>query len=281
MKLTGWMMRAALPAALAGAAPALAQDAPAPADDGGDNLTIGLGVSYVPSYEGSDDYQLSGAGLVRGRVSGFTFYSRATALYFDVVREPPGAPWNVEIGPMVNVRFDRSSRIGDDQVKALGEIDMAVEAGAFLGATKNGVFHQYDLLTFRLDVIRDVTGTHGSTLVTPNLEYGTPLSPTVFIGASLSAEHAGDGFARTYYSVTPAGAAASGLAPYSADGGFRNVRATLLATWSLSGDLRRGLALFGVGSYARMLGDFKDSPIVREAGDADQFFAAVGLSYSF
>jgi outer membrane scaffolding protein for murein synthesis (MipA/OmpV family) len=263
------------------ASPALAQDPAEPVDDGSDNFTIGLGASYAPSYEGSDDYIINGAGLMRGRVSGFNFYTRATALYIDLIREPAGSAWNVEVGPMVNVRLDRSSRIEDARVKALGEIDTAIELGGFGGVTKNGVFHQYDFLTLRLDVTHDVAGAHDSTVITPNIEYGTPLSRSVFLGASLSAEHVGNGFARTYYTVTPGGAAASGLSAFDAEGGFRNVRGTLLGTWSLSGDLRRGLAVFGVGSYSRLLGDFKDSPVVRQAGDADQFFAALGLSYSF
>jgi outer membrane protein len=261
------------------ATPALAQEEVV--DDGSDNFTIGLGASYVPSYEGSDDYQISGAALLRGRVSGFTFYSRATALYFDLIREAPNAPLNVELGPMANVRFDRSSRIEDDRVEALGELDTAIELGGFAGLTKNGVLHGYDFLTARIDVVRDVTDTHDSTVIAPNLEYGTPLSTTFFIGASLSAEHVGGRYARTYYGVTPAGALASGLAPYDPDGGWKNARGTLLGTWSLSGDLRRGLALFAVGSYSRMLGDFKRSPIVADAGDADQYFAALGLSYTF
>ncbi len=282
MTILNPLRAAALAAPLFLATPALAQagDA-APVDDGGDTVTIGLGASYAPSYEGSDDYQISGAGVIRGRVSGFNFYSRATSLYLDLAREAPDAPVNFEIGPMINVRLDRTSRIEDSRVKALGEIDTAIEAGGFIGVTKNGVFHDYDFLTVRLDVTRDVTDTHDSMIVTPNIEYATPLSTTFLLGASLSAEHVGGGFADTYYGISPAGAIASGLPAYDADGGFKNWRGTLLLTQSLSGDLRRGWALFAVGSYSRLLGDFKRSPIVSIAGDKDQYFAAVGLSYTF
>ncbi len=262
------------------AQPALAQETET-VDDGGDNFTIGLGASYVPSYEGSDDYVFSPAGLVRGRVSGISFFSRATALYVDVIPNAASAPLTVEFGPMVNVRLDRTRRIRDDRVKALGELDAAIEPGAFFGVTKSGVLHGYDFLSARLDVTHDVADTHDSTIISPNLEYGTPLSQTIFVGASLSAEHVGGGFANTYFSVTPAGAFASGLAPYDADGGWKNVRGTLLGTFSLSGDLRKGAAIFVVGSYSKLLGDFKRSPIVRDAGDADQWFGAIGLSYTF
>jgi outer membrane scaffolding protein for murein synthesis (MipA/OmpV family) len=271
----------ALLLAFAFGAPALAQDISEPADDGGDTLTIGAGASYLPSYEGSDNYTVSGAGLIRGRVSGFSFYSRGTAFLLDVVREPAGAPINIEFGPMVNLRLDRTSRIKDARVRALGEIDTAFEAGAFLGVTKNGVLHQYDFLTARVDVVHDVTNTHDALIVTPNLEYATPLSRKTLVGLSLSAEHVGSGYARTYFGVTPAGAAASGLSAYNLDGGFKNVRVALLGSQSLTGDLRRGLGVFAIGSYSRLLGDFKRSPIVRDAGDANQFFAALGLTYTF
>ena len=271
----------ALLLALAAATSARAQETAEPADDGGDTFTIGLGASYLPSYEGSDNYVVSGAGLVRGRVSGFSFYSRGTAFLVDLIREPANAPVNVEFGPMVNLRLDRTSRIRDPRVRALGEIDTAIEAGGFFGATKNGVLHGYDFLTARVDVVHDVTNTHDSLIVTPNLEYATPLSRQTLVGLSVSADHVGGGYARTYYGVTPGGSVASGLAPYNLDGGFKNVRLTLLGTQSLSGDLRRGLGLFAIGSYSRMLGDFKRSPIVRDAGDADQFLAALGLTYTF
>lgn len=255
--------------------------APTVVDDGSDNFTIGLGAGYAPSYEGSDNYVISPAGLIRGRVSGFNFYSRATALYVDVVREAPGSDINIEIGPMANVRLDRNSRIRDARVSALGKINTAIEVGGFAGITKNKVFHGYDFLTLRLDVYHDVASAHESTIFAPNIEYATPLSTSFLLGVSVSAEHVGDKFARTYYSISPTGAAASGLSPFNAEGGWKNVRGTLLATYSLSGDLRKGPAIFAVGSYSKLLGDFKRSPVVSQAGDRNQFFAALGLSYSF
>ena len=255
--------------------------APDAVDDGSDNFTIGIGAGYAPSYEGSNNYIVQPAGLVRGRVSGFNFYSRATAIYVDVLREAPGTDLNIEVGPMANLRLDRSSRIQDRRVKALGEIDTAIELGGFAGVTKNKVLHGYDFLTFRLDVTRDVGGAHESTVFAPNIEYATPLSTKFLVGLSLSAEHVSDRFARTYYGVTPLGSAASGLRAFDADGGWKNARGTLLATYSLSGDLRRGAAIFGVGSYSKLFGDFKRSPLVHDAGDKNQFFTALGLSYTF
>lgn len=257
--------------------PAAAQDA-TPDEN---NFTLGVAALYVPSYEGSDNYIVTPGGLIRGRVSGFNFYTRGTALHVDLARNSPDTPTDLEIGPVINLRLDRTSRIKDPQVRALGEIDTAVEAGGYVGLTRNGVFHQYDFASARVSVVHDLTDTHDSLIVSPSVEYATPLSQTTLVGASLSADHVGGGYARTYFGVSPAGAVASGLSPYTLDGGFKNVRGTLLFTQSLSGDLRRGLALFALGSYSRLLGNFKRSPIVSEAGDADQWLASAGISYTF
>ena len=49
----------------------------------------------------------------------------------------------------------------------------------------------------------------------------------------------------------------------------------------LGGDGRKGLGLFALAGYKRLLGQYADSPIVRDAGSANQGFAVAGLTYSF
>ena len=263
----------------ASAAPALAQERSVME---GDYASIGLGGIYAPDYEGSDNYALSPAAVVRGRVGGFNFFSRATSLYFDVARGDPKASTDFLVGPMVNLRFDRSRKIRDDAVELLGELDMAIEAGAFIGVAQTGVLHEYDTIQGRLDFVHDVTGTHGGYVLTPNLEYGTPLSRHAYVGLSASADFTNGEFADTYYSVDPAGTLRSGLRTYDADGGFKNARLTLLAIHTLTGDLTTtGLSLFAVGSYSRLFGDFADSPLVADAGSRSQYAAAAGLAYTF
>src|SRR3546814_12151663 len=50
---------------------------------------------------------------------------------------------------------------------------------------------------------------------------------------------------------------------------------------SLTGDLLHGLSIAAGVSYSRMLGKYADSPIVADAGDAEQWVGAVGLYYTF
>lgn len=283
MTLKTFWRGAAFALPLLAAAPALAQDSAEEGwPDDPNSLTIGLGGAYVPSYEGSDDYILTPIGLAFGKVAGFGFATRGTALYVDLIPDKPDAPVAFDFGPLANVRLDRVNRIKDPRVRALGELDAAIELGAWAGLRKNGVLHKYDSIGVRVAWQKDVTDTHDSSVITPAIEYSSPLSPKTLVSLSLQAEHVGNGYARTYFSVTPAGALASGLPAFAADGGWKSWRATLLLGQALTGDLRHPkLSMFGGVGYSRLLGDFARSPIVRIAGDRDQYLATLGLAYSF
>jgi outer membrane scaffolding protein for murein synthesis (MipA/OmpV family) len=266
---------------LLAASPVLAQDEEGMPDDP-NSLTIGIGGAYVPSYEGSDDYELTPIGIAFGKVAGFGFATRGTGLSIDLIRDDPDAPFSVELGPLVHVRLDRTGGIKDPRVRALGELDRAIELGGSVGIKKNGLLHKYDSLGFRLTYQKDVSDTHDSSILTPAVEYQTPLSTHDFVQLGLQAERVGDGYARTYFGVGPSGAAASGLPAYNADGGWKNYRLSLLAAHLLTGDLRHpGFAIFGGAAYSHLLGDFRRSPIVAIAGSPNQYFATVGLSYTF
>jgi outer membrane protein len=282
MRFKNHMRAAALALPLLAATPAFAQGDEEGWPDDPNSLTVGVGGAYMPSYEGSDDHILTPIGLAFGKVAGFGFATRGTAFYVDVIPDKPDAPLAFDLGPLVNVRLDRTNRIKDPQVRALGELDTAIELGAWAGLRKNGILHRYDSLGVRLAWQKDVTDTHDSVILTPAIEYQTPLSTRTLATLSLQAEHVGDRYARTYFSVTPAGALASGLPVYNADGGWKNWRATLLFGQTLTGDLRHpGLSLFGGVSYSRLLGDIARSPIVRLAGERDQYLVTAGLAYTF
>lgn len=274
-------------ALLAGATPALAQaDAsatPAPLpdpNDRSDTFTIGAGIGVVPDYEGSNDYRLIPAAALRGRVGGISFSTRSTYLYVDLV--PRGAgKLEFDAGPIVGVRLNRTGKIKDDFVARLPDRKAAIEVGGFVGASLHGLTNPYDSLSVRLDVVKDVGNGHGSTVITPTLDFATPLSRTLYVGASLSADFVGGGYADEYFSISPADSLASGLRSFDADGGYKGWKTGLLVNQSLSGDLTKGLSLFGTGSYGRLAGDFRRSPIVADRGSATQWFGAIGLGYTF
>ena len=267
-------------AALLLATPAMAQDALPDPNDQSNTFSIGAGGAYIPDYEGSDDYEFTPFAGIRGRVSRIDFFSRGTYLYVDFVPRGDSA-WELDAGPIVGVRMNRTGKVDDEFVDLLPELDTAIELGGFVGASYHGLTNPYDELAFRLDVLKDVGGAHEGTLVSPSIDFGTPLSETFYLGASLNLEWASGDYANYYYSIDPAGALASGLPAFDADGGFKHWRIGLFANQSLSGLLTHGWSIFGAGAYTHLAGDFKDSPIVDDRGSASQWVAVLGVGYTF
>jgi outer membrane scaffolding protein for murein synthesis (MipA/OmpV family) len=280
-----WIIAAAALAAFA--SPAAAQDAastgtaPLPdPNDQSDSFMIGLGAGRVADYEGSDDYRIIPAGAIRARVNGINIQTRATYLYVDVVRSSAGKV-NFDFGPIVGLRLNRSSKIKDDVVDLLPRRKKAIEVGGFAGVSVRGLTNPYDALSFRLDVVKDIGKAHQSTVVTPSVDFGTPLSRKFYVSVGASADFVADDYADYYFSITPADALASGLPVYDADGGFKNWKLSLLANTAITGDLTHGLSAFAIASYGRLKNDFADSPIVSLRGSPKQSLLALGLAYTF
>jgi outer membrane scaffolding protein for murein synthesis (MipA/OmpV family) len=271
-------------AALCVSSPAFAQDGkPLPDPEtvrSGNSFNIGLGAAITPDYEGSNDYRIIPGGAIRGKIGGISFVTRGLALYVDFVDGGAGKV-DLDAGPIVGVRPNRTGKIKDDVVDLLPERNTAVEVGGFLGVGFNALTNPYDRLGIRLDVVKDVANAHESTIFSPSIDFSTPLSKTFYVGASLSADFVAGKYADYYFSIAPADALASGLPAFDADGGLKNWKVGLLANQSLSGDLRSGLSLFALASHSRLLGDFKRSPIVSQRGSSSQWFAALGLAYTF
>lgn len=275
---------------LAVATPALAQETTAPADapitpdidSGGNSITIGAGVGVVPTYEGSDDSRVVPVPAVRGSINGFAFSTRGTKLLVDLVPNDPGPTWDYQFGPVVSLNFNRNGNPKDDRVDALGRRKVALELGGYVGVGKTGVLtSDYDKLSASVVYTQDVSGINDSFTITPQLDYGTPLSRKAYVGISGGATYAGNKYANTYFGVDGAGALASGLPFFDPRAGWKNWSVSALGSYSLTGDLLHGLLLVGGVSYSRLLNDFARSPVVSVAGSRNQWYYALGLGYTF
>ena len=274
-------------AAMIVATPAVAQDVAAAAEqplpdpnDQSDSFQIGLGAAFVPDYEGSNDYRIIPGGIIRARVSGISIFSRGTYLYADLVPGGPGI--DLDAGPIAGVRLNRTGKVKDDAVDALGDRKVALEAGGFAGVTFKGLTNPYDSLSVRLDAVKDFGNAHESWVFSPAIDFGTPVSRTTFVGLSWSADFVSRRFADYYFGIDAAGSLASGLPAYGfSDGGMKSWQTGLLVAHSLSGNPRKGWGLFGSASYKRLLGDIADSPIVADRGSKTQWFGAAGIGYSW
>lgn len=282
------MIKLALPlAALAAGfpAPVLAQDAALPAPPTGqagprtgDQFTVGFGLGAAPDYEGSDDYRLQPGGVVQGRISGIEFQMRGLNLYTDLIADQPRSKVRFIFGPVVQLRPERNDEIDDPRVAQLGKRKTAIEVGANAGVSIRGVLIPPASLSMEIAYLRDVAGAHDSFTLTPSVALSSPLSQRSFARLAITADYVGKGYARTYFDVAPGNA----LAPYATNGGgWKSASATLLYTHDLGGNPRSGVGLFTLTSYKRMLGKFAGSPVVRDAGSANQALVVGGLLYAF
>ncbi len=239
-------------------------------------MTFTLAAVYAPiGFQG---------GLTGALFREFAFTLAGNRASLDLARDKPGPGWDFQAGPVAVVNFNRSSTksIDDPRIKALGKVDTAIELGGYVGIGKTGVITSpYDKLSVSVSYRHDVSGSHDSAIWQPTINYLTPLNRKTAVGLFASAEHAGKGYARTYFGITPGQSAASGLPAYAASSGWKNYTIGTLATYALTGDLLHGVKLVAAGTYRRMLGDFGDSPVVSIAGDRDQWMGAVGLAYTF
>jgi outer membrane protein len=267
--------------------PLLAQEDPAPMPVersvfDGDYLTAGIGIAVGPSYEGSDNYTISPLPVVLGSLGGIDFQPRGPGIAFDVIPDREGAKVDFVFGPVVRARFDRQNSIKDPVVSSLGKLDFAIEVGPFAGLQVNRLLNPYDSLTAQVDLRWDIAGAHDGMVVFPSLTYFTPLSRSVVTSLAISGEYVDDNYADYYFSISPAGSAASGLPVFTATSGWKNGGLTTLTAVDLDGDVTNGgWGLIFLGSYSRMLGDPKRSPVTSIRGSASQFFGAIGVGYTF
>lgn len=248
----------------------------------GDYLTIGAGVVYGPSYEGSDDMVATPVPVIQGRLAGVDIAPRQGGIALDFIPDGPGTKIGFSLGPVATYSRNRNSQIKDRAVKAAGKLEDAIDLGVSGGVTIYRLLHEYDSLTVSADAKWNVDGAYKGRMVSPGVTYATPLSRAAIVILGLSARHVDDDYARYYYSVSPAQAAASGLPEFAAKGGWTRAGANLFAGYDLDGDLLNGgFALFALGSYSRLFRDAKRNPYTAIRGSADQWVLGAGLGYTF
>lgn len=282
----------ALAASFLAIAPACAQDQAAPqsaevaeaASEGAARLTLGVGAAYFPDYEGSSHNRWTPIPVANGTVAGMSFTLVGNRAQLDVIPNGTGPGWDIQLGPVAVYNMNRSNRdsIRDPRVRALGEVDSALEVGGYFGIGRTGLItSDFDKLSVTVSYRRDVTRVHKAGIWNPVVTYSTPLSTKAMISLSASAEIVEDRYARTYFGVTPAQSIASGLPIFRPEGGQKDITFGGYFAYALTGNLTKGLSLVAGGTYRKLVNDFADSPLVSIAGDRNQWTGAAGLALTF
>lgn len=221
-------------------------------------LEVGIGGQVRPAYQGAKAYEFA--------PTGFVTLHQLWLPWFGTVKDGrPKSGWS--FGPSFRYLSGRESN-DYAQLRGLNEIDPAFEVGAQVA---------YTFGIFRPSVaIRQGFGGHGG--IVGEAAFDAVLYPTaateLTIGPRVS--FANGEYMRTYFGVSPIESANSGLLAYDASGGIKGLGVELTGRYRFN----EKWALATSFSYEKLLGDAKDSPIVR-TGDDDQFSAKLGLTYTF
>lgn len=233
--------------------------------------SVFLGAGVGPDYEGSEDY--TALPLVGGRLQYDEYYveTAGLGLRLNAVNSK-----RFNAGPVLNYRMGRDD-IENDVVERLGDIDDAVEAGAFARLNfENDVNARYKA-GVELQFLTDVSDTHEGWLARLGADYSAPVREKLTLGVDISTTYASDDYMDTYFGVDAAGAAASGLRTFEGEAGFKDVALGVNARYALN----ENWGLFARVQYTQLVGDAADSPIVDDEGSASQIFGGIGVSYRF
>ncbi len=237
------------------------------------SLSVGIGGGLAPDYEGADEYKAIPLPLFDLRYNGMALRTSRFGLEADLV---PGEAF--QAGPILRYNTGRDSDVKDEVVRLLPEVGAAAELGAFaatgLPLSVLGM-DSPSIVTARIGFIQGQSGGHEGLTIDGSLGLVTPVSDQLTIISALSATWMSNTYADSFFGVTPAGSAASGLAAFDPGSGIKDVGVTLIGSYEVTD----AWSVTGIASYTRLLGDAADSPVVSQRGSANQLFGGLGISY--
>lgn len=219
-------------------------------------VTLRGGIAVSPSYFGSDDYEV-GPDL---------------AARLDYVRFPGGfefgsgraVGFRSGFGIRTSVRYI-GEREGKGDIRGLEDVDWSFEAGLGVG---------YEQRNYRVftDVRYGIIGHNAFTgeIGADGIAYPTE-GLTLTLGPRL--DFGDDRFSETYFGVTAAETAESGIDTYEAKGGLMSAGVELGARYLFN----QNWGVEGAASWDRLMNDAADSPITE---NEDQYKVRLGITRS-
>lgn len=171
-----------------------------------------------------------------------------------------------EAGPVAGYRFGREEDDGR-RLRGLGDIDGGLVLGGYAAYRIGNLaaFASYN---------HQATGDETGGLLRFGLEAVTRLQPRFIVTLTGGATWASNDYMRSFFGVTAAQSARSGLVAFAPDSGIKDVfiglgaEVPLAERWTLRANAR----------YTHLVGDAADSPVVERQG---QISGGLGLTYRF
>jgi len=227
--------------------------------------SVGGGIGLAPDYEGSSDYKMVPIPAASARFdNGMYIQLLGLNLRANVI---PSKMWR--LGPVYNYRSKRSD-VENDPVDRMKNISDANELGIFGGFEWNGWF-------LFLDILEDVGNAYDGWYATLKGGYNWVIDEAWMLTLGAHTTYANDDYMETYFGVSAADAAASGLDQYNADGGMKDVGIDLGLNWNFASSW----ALRGMASISQLVGDADDGSPVVDEGSETQVFTGAMVMFKF
>ena len=220
-------------------------------------FTLRGGISAVPEYFGSNDYQIGPDAAVS-----LNFLSLGGRSFGS---SDPGDP-RYGFGLRGSFRYVPERDVSDfDELTGLRDVDSTVELGLGVQYTARS-FEAFADVRQGIGGHESVVGEIGADVkVHPTDKLTLSLGPRVFMGT--------DDYADTYFGVSNSDSVSSGLDAYDPDGGVLSAGLELGASYALTDQW----GVEGAVTWDRLTDDAADSPIV-EQGDRDQYSVRIGVT---
>jgi outer membrane protein len=246
-----------------------------------DTNYVGAAVFGVPDYYGSSKYQATGAAVIRYGFEGQRYIQLlGPELTLNAIDRS-----DFRAGPVLRVRDRRDNDVDDQVVRLMRPVPSASELGLFAAyhlPLDNNPLHK---VVFSADIVGNVNGVYNGPTGNLRVNYIHPFAQTV-AGRSLIGTvgvglfFASREFNERYFGVTGSDVAlfpSRGGVEYRPGGGLTSVKIPFSVTTELNPKWLLTLA----GRYERLVRDAKDSPVVNDRGDANQWSLGLAAAYKF
>ena len=229
---------------------------------------IGGGIGLAPDYEGSDNYEV--VPLPAGEAyfdNGMYIELLGLNLRANLMLER-WVSW-LKLGPVYNYRPSRSD-VDNSQVDDMENVSDASELGGFVKLV-------YKRWHANIEYLVDIGDAHDGEYAELSLGYTWPFSDTWTFSFGAFGTWADDDYHEAYFEVSPEDSIRSGLEPYDADSGIKDIGLNLGANWRFAEHWN----LRGLFRLTQLVGDADDDSPVVDEGDETQIFTGLLILYSF
>lgn len=237
----------------------------------GDANHVIVGMGSVPAFPGASHHRTIPVVFGSMRVGDRRIELGGTGLKLQLLDSD-----TFNIGPVANYHLERRSEDGSGRLKQLDDIKAAAELGGFAEYHFGGDRRGQGRVGLSLAYLRDVNDAYSGGRAVGRISVNAVRTSRLGVRLSLSSTWGSDSYMRTYFGVTPAVSARSGLPAYRPSSGLQDVTLGVMADYRLT----RHLALVGFGGFTRYVGDAADSPVTHE-GTRNSATLGVGLSIGF